>query len=91
MSIQSISFPFEDCPIGSDEIGCFGCDKFSYSCYDSADEFKKHKQSSMSMCYTLMEKCDGVENCLNGKDERDCSMLVKDVGLHKVASIFSIL
>lgn len=75
---------FLDCPSGSDEIGCFGCDKFSYSCYNSAAEYRKYKYSSVAMCYNLNEKCDGFHNCLNGKDEEDCSMIVKNIGLHTV-------
>lgn len=73
-----------DCPLGSDEIGCFGCDKFAYSCYSSAEEYHRSKHLSVSMCYSLNEKCDGFQNCLNGKDEEDCSMLIQDIGLHTV-------
>lgn len=74
-----------DCPLGTDEIGCFGCDKRSYSCYNNADEYQQSKfASTNNMCYTLVQKCDGNHDCLNGKDEEDCSMLVKFVGLHTV-------
>ncbi|XP_055630192.1 serine protease nudel isoform X2 [Toxorhynchites rutilus septentrionalis] len=68
-----------DCPFGEDEMGCFGCDKFSFSCFNSEDE---HGQAHKSgpMCYTTIEKCDGFDNCLNRKDELDCTMLVKDLG-----------
>lgn len=45
----------------------------------------------MSMCYSRMDKCDGIENCLNGKDEEDCSMLVKDIGLHKVGNFINLI
>lgn len=76
-----------DCPMGSDEVGCYGCDKFSYSCYSNEREYHNGKHSSLSMCYTINEKCDGVENCLNGKDERDCSMIVRSIGQHTVKFI----
>lgn len=71
---------YADCPMSSDEIGCFGCDKFSYSCYNNAEEFNNAQQSVLSMCYSIVEKCDGFENCLNGKDERDCSILAQNIG-----------
>lgn len=77
-----------DCPRGSDEMGCFGCDKFSYSCYYNKDEYLNAKQSSISMCYSAIEKCDGFENCLNGKDEKECSMLVRSFGHHMVSNNF---
>lgn len=73
-----------DCPMGSDEIGCFGCDKFSYSCYSNVNEYAAAKHSSFRQCYTITEKCDGVETCLNGKDEVDCTMIVRTVGQHLV-------
>lgn len=76
-----------DCPLGSDEIGCFGCDKHSYSCYSNADEFQRSTLNHNAMCYSLVQKCDGNHDCLNGKDEEDCSMLIKDVGLHTVQRI----
>lgn len=69
---------YADCPLSDDEIGCFGCDKFSYSCYNNQDEFNDAEH--LSMCYTITERCDGMQNCLNGKDEQDCSILVKNVG-----------
>lgn len=71
---------YPDCPLSSDEIGCFGCDRFSYSCYYNDEEFERAKQSTFSMCYSIAERCDGFENCLNGKDERDCTILVKEIG-----------
>lgn len=76
-----------DCPLGTDEIGCFGCDKNSYSCFNSADEFQQSKASPDSMCYTLTQKCNGFHDCFNGKDEEDCSMLIKFVGTHTVSGI----
>jgi hypothetical protein len=66
--------------MGSDELGCFGCDKFQYSCYSSQDEYEQGGQSSKSMCYSSTEKCDGFNNCKNGKDEIECSMIVKSFG-----------
>lgn len=45
-----------DCPLGTDEIGCFGCDKDSYSCYNNLEEFQQSKFGAESMCYTLSQK-----------------------------------
>lgn len=70
----------EDCPFGTDEMGCFGCDRFSFSCYNSRAQYEKNDKSITSMCYTPMERCDGFRNCINGKDEEDCSILVKKLG-----------
>jgi Trypsin/Low-density lipoprotein receptor domain class A len=71
---------FIDCPMASDELGCFGCDQFQYSCYSSRKEFEESGQVSASMCYSSTEKCDGFNNCMNGKDETECSMIVKNIG-----------
>lgn len=69
-----------DCPMGSDELGCFGCDRFQYSCYNSRKEFEDNGESSSLMCYSSIEKCDGFSNCRNGKDESECSMIVRHLG-----------
>lgn len=69
-----------DCPMASDELGCFGCDKFQYSCYESKKEFEENGKSSSMMCYSSTEKCDGFTNCKNGNDEKDCSMIVSNIG-----------
>lgn len=73
-----------DCPMGSDEMGCFGCDKFSYSCHGNQQQFDEAKQTPFQMCYSAVDKCDGVETCLNGKDEQDCVMIVRTIGQHLV-------
>lgn len=72
---------YPDCPFSGDEIGCFGCDKFSHSCYNNQEEYDNAQHSVLSMCYTTKERCDGFQNCLNGKDEQDCTILVKNVGI----------
>lgn len=68
-----------DCPMGDDELGCFECDKFQFSCYSSADEFQANSGGGLS-CYSTTEKCDGFMNCKNGRDESDCSILVRSIG-----------
>lgn len=85
LSKDKICDGYLDCPMGSDEIGCFGCDKFSYSCFSNTNEYKAAKHSSFRKCYTMIDKCDGIENCLNGKDEQDCSMIVRTVGQRLVS------
>uniref|UniRef100_A0A336MDC0 CSON014457 protein n=1 Tax=Culicoides sonorensis TaxID=179676 RepID=A0A336MDC0_CULSO len=69
-----------DCPLGDDELGCNGCDKFSFTCYNSQDEFRAAHGSTTSMCYTVNDRCDGIRNCMNGKDEKDCNIIVKNIG-----------
>uniref|UniRef100_T1GX86 Uncharacterized protein n=1 Tax=Megaselia scalaris TaxID=36166 RepID=T1GX86_MEGSC len=62
---------YADCPVGEDEVGCFECAEFMFSCYYSIEEFIEANRSTISMCYSSLEKCDGFNNCLNGKDEVD--------------------
>uniref|UniRef100_A0A182K055 Peptidase S1 domain-containing protein n=1 Tax=Anopheles christyi TaxID=43041 RepID=A0A182K055_9DIPT len=77
---------YADCPLGMDEMGCFGCEKFSFSCFHTESEYRSAHRSG-SMCYTLLEKCDGFDNCLNRKDEQDCTMLVRDLGHYLAYSV----
>ncbi|XP_020801689.1 serine protease nudel [Drosophila serrata] len=73
---------YADCPMGEDELGCFGCEPLAYSCYENLEEYEQHNRSMISMCYNRLERCDGFLNCLNGRDEEQCSMLVTDVADH---------
>ncbi|XP_017080584.2 serine protease nudel [Drosophila eugracilis] len=73
---------YADCPMGEDELGCFGCEPLAYSCYENLEEFGRHNRSTISMCYNRLERCDGFMNCLNGRDEEQCSMLVTNVADH---------
>ncbi|BFF98991.1 serine protease nudel [Drosophila madeirensis] len=73
---------YQDCPMGEDELGCFGCEALAFSCYENQEEFARHNRSTISMCYSRLERCDGFLNCLNGRDEQQCSMLVTDVTHH---------
>ncbi|TDG47498.1 hypothetical protein AWZ03_006090 [Drosophila navojoa] len=70
---------YADCPMGEDELGCFGCEPLAHSCYENAGEYARHNRSTLSMCYSRYERCDGVFNCLNKRDEQQCSLLVRDV------------
>ncbi|EJY57924.1 AAEL016971-PA [Aedes aegypti] len=69
---------YVDCPLAEDEMGCFGCDKFSFSCFNTFFEYQASHHSE-TRCFTLIEKCDGFNNCMNRKDEQDCTMLVRDL------------
>lgn len=71
---------YADCPMGDDEMGCFGCDRFQFSCFSSVEEFQMGSSNAGLSCYSVTEKCDGFKNCRNGRDEIDCTMLVKNVG-----------
>lgn len=42
-------------------------------------------------CYTMNEKCDGVQDCPNGEDENHCSMLTVDVDEPQVIIIYVLL
>ncbi|XP_017135942.1 serine protease nudel [Drosophila miranda] len=73
---------YQDCPMGEDELGCFGCEPLAFSCYENLEEYARHNRSTISMCYSRLERCDGFVNCLNSRDEQQCSMLVTDVTHH---------
>lgn len=68
---------YPDCPLGNDEMGCFGCDAFSFSCHRTQ---KERELARGDQCYTLKDRCDGFSVCFNGADERSCSMLVRNLG-----------
>ncbi|XP_018802271.1 PREDICTED: serine protease nudel [Bactrocera latifrons] len=80
---------YADCPMGEDELGCFGCSDLIYSCYGSSEEYTAFNRSTVSMCYSATEKCDGVMNCLNGRDELECNIIVKDVSDHMSHAVSS--
>ncbi|XP_037949020.1 serine protease nudel [Teleopsis dalmanni] len=82
MSEERICDGYADCPMGEDEMSCLDCGNYMFSCYDNANELERYNKSTVAMCYSAMEKCDGVMHCMNGKDERDCSMIVKDLSTH---------
>ncbi|GAB0088551.1 Serine protease nudel [Sergentomyia squamirostris] len=72
-----------DCPFGEDEMGCFRCEKNSFSCFDTPEDFEKHDgKTSDFLCFTTKDRCDGIDNCLTGKDERDCGILAQDFQSH---------
>lgn len=70
---------FVDCPKGEDELGCFGCESFQFSCFTNQTEFEESGKGSSLLCYSSVEKCDGFLNCRNGRDESECSMIVKNL------------
>lgn len=63
-----------DCPDASDEVGCFGCDQLQISCFHDHEEYLENNQQRW--CYSKLDRCDGHEQCFNGKDEEDCSRIV---------------
>ncbi|KAL9904995.1 serine protease nudel isoform 3-T6 [Glossina fuscipes fuscipes] len=82
MSENRVCDGYSDCPMNEDEIGCFGCDKYMHSCYGTRLEYELNNRSTISMCFSNLEKCDGFSNCLNGKDEMDCSIIIDNTGKH---------
>lgn len=68
---------FNDCPNGEDELGCFGCNKDEFSCYVSRVEYEQ--QSSLWQCYKLIDECDRIAKCSNGKDEIDCTVIAEEI------------
>lgn len=85
LSIGRICDGYSDCPMEEDEIGCYGCDDVMFSCYTNAAEYEHFNRSLVSMCYSALEKCDGFINCLNGRDEKECNIIVSDVAHHMVS------
>lgn len=75
-----------DCPDASDEVGCFGCAHNEMSCYRDHDEFIESNQQRM--CYSKLERCDGIQKCANGKDEEDCSRILLETNTVRFSSEF---
>jgi hypothetical protein len=59
---------FMDCEDGQDELVCTKCKSPSFHC---AEENK---------CIPSHERCDGIEQCKDGSDEKDCSC--SDCSIH---------
>ena len=57
-----------DCPDGSDEIGC----KYTHAC--EPNEFKCRN----SKCILKTWRCDGEDDCKDGSDEMNCTPLPPD-------------
>uniref|UniRef100_A0A8D8X0V6 Serine protease nudel n=1 Tax=Cacopsylla melanoneura TaxID=428564 RepID=A0A8D8X0V6_9HEMI len=66
-----------DCPRGEDELGCFDCPENTFSC----DNWDRRK--SQTTCVQFDKRCDFTNDCNNGKDETDCSVLTDSVDEHK--------
>ena len=77
----------EDCKDGSDEWDCTGAEKCSpyekyceasdtcKSTYESccqAGQTRCNRYSDVDNCFWMYQKCNGIWECDNGEDERDC-------------------
>ena len=51
------------------------CPKNSFSC----DDWLTYKQETKATCLPMDKRCDNVVDCPNGKDERDCELLVDNI------------
>lgn len=67
---------YYDCLDMSDEVGCFGCAS-KISCRDNNNARNNAMNNSSQQCFSKSQRCDGFENCANGKDEKDCYRMVE--------------
>ncbi|KOX71108.1 Serine protease nudel [Melipona quadrifasciata] len=69
MSQERICDGYFDCPLGEDELGCLDCPRNTFSCNDWQQQY------TTGNCVPFSQRCDGVRQCANGKDEMDCNVL----------------
>ncbi|XP_066908844.1 serine protease nudel [Halyomorpha halys] len=70
-----------DCPLGEDELECFGCSRDMFSCNNAASEEEKPS------CLSLKHRCDGIRDCPNGRDEVDCLIITEEEQAHMIPTV----
>jgi len=58
-----------------------GCNVTSFSCQDWDRHFRT------ATCLRLEQRCDGVKDCPNDRDEMDCLLLEEKVAHHHVSNL----
>lgn len=52
-------------------ISFLGCPVETFSCDDWDNRYNRDN------CVPLLQRCDGIKQCSNGKDELDCNILLE--------------
>lgn len=60
-----------------------GCARNEFSCDDW------NKMNPRGTCVPIEKRCDTVRDCLNGKDEQECSILTETVEQDQVSQNYA--